>query len=126
MEHKKFGLRNTRSKKPHRQELRSYGTAAEAVLWKSLRRRQLLGKKFRRQYSIGRYIVDFYCPENRLVVELDGDAHFSTTIEGYESERTQFLNGLGLTIVRFENRDLLENLDGVLEAIKNACDRQSA
>ena len=117
---------NRRSKKDTRRKLRKSGTAPEAVLWTHLQRKQILGKLFRRQVGIGRYIVDFYCPENRLVVELDGDAHFSTTIEGYESERTQFFNGLGLTIVRFENRDLLENLDGVLEAIKNACDRQSA
>ena len=76
MDEKKFGIRNTRSKKTLRQTLRSDGTAAEAVLWKSLQNRQILGKRFRRQHGIGRYIVDFYCPESRLVIELDGDAHY--------------------------------------------------
>jgi very-short-patch-repair endonuclease len=118
MDDRRFGVRNTRSKKPLRQNLRSYGTAAEAVLWKSLQNRQLLGKKFRRQHSIGRYIVDFYCPESCLIVELDGEAHYSPTIEEYEARRTEFLEALGLTIIRFENRELRENLDGVLEAIK--------
>ena len=120
MRDEKWGIRNSRSKKTFRKELRSFGTASEAVLWKSLQRRQLLGKKFRRQQSFGRYIVDFYCPECRLVVELDGERHYSMTIEGYEEERTKFLEGLGLRVIRFENRDLLENLDCVLAAIEKA------
>ena len=114
----KWGIRNTRSKKTFRKELRKSATAAEAVLWKHLQRRQLLGKKFRRQHSIGRYIVDFYCPESRVIVELDGAGHYSITMENYEVERTKYLEGLGLKIVRFENKDLLENLEEVLETIK--------
>jgi very-short-patch-repair endonuclease len=113
----KWGIRNSRSKKAFRKELRNFGTPAEAVLWKSLQRRQLLGKKFRRQQSFGRYIVDFYCPECRLVVELDGRNHYSITRDSYEDERTKYLMGLGLRVLRFENRDLLENLDSVLAAI---------
>jgi very-short-patch-repair endonuclease len=115
----RWGIRNIRSKKSFRQQLRSFGTPAEAVLWKSLQSRQIIGKRFRRQHSIGRYVVDFYCPESRLIVELDGDYHFSPTIEGYEEERTRFLETLGLRVLRFENRDVLENLEGVLETIKN-------
>ena len=120
MSDEKWGIRNTRSKKLFRQELRTYGTAAEAVLWNSLQRRQILGKKFRRQYCISRYIVDFYCRESRLIVELDGEAHFSLTIDEYEQKRTAFLESLWLRVLRFENRELLENLEGVLETIRES------
>jgi very-short-patch-repair endonuclease len=113
---KRWGIRNIRSKKSFRQGLRTYGTAAEAVLWKSLQRRQLLGRKFRRQYSIGRYIVDFYCRECGLIIELDGNPHLSPIVN--EDERTKYLESLGLKILRIENRALLENLEGVIEAIK--------
>jgi len=109
---------NRPSKKKFRKTLRNSMTAAEAALWKSLQRRQLLGQKFRRQISIGRYIVDFYCADCRLVIELDGDAHFSHNIDMYEDRRTKFLEKQGLTVIRFENQELKENLDGVLETIK--------
>src|SRR3989442_15358973 len=97
----KSGIYNIQSKKAFRKDLRNSLTAAEAVLWKSLQRRQLLGKKFRRQVSIDRYIVDFYCAECQLVVELDGASHFSITIDEYEQERTRFLEKQGLKVIRF-------------------------
>jgi very-short-patch-repair endonuclease len=103
-----------------REGLRNEGTAAEAVLWTYLQKRQLLGKKFRRQYSIGPYIVDFYCPECSLVVEVDGARHFSMLREDYELERTRYLLGQGLQILRFENRVLRENAESVLEGIREA------
>ena len=80
-------------------------TAAEAVLWKSLQHRQLLGQKFRRQISIARYIVDFYCADCRLVIQLDSDTHFSHNIDKYEDRRTKFLEKQGLTVIRFENQE---------------------
>src|SRR5262245_43658358 len=113
-------LYNNPKKKDKRKELRNEGTAAEAVLWKYLQKRQLLGKKFRRQYSIGPYIVDFYCPECSLIVELDGARHFSMLREDYEFERTSYLQRQGLQILRFENRVLRENADSVLETIREA------
>src|SRR5690349_12500356 len=112
------GIHNILSKKKFRKQLRNSLTAAEALLWRLLQRRQLEGKKFRRQSSIGRYIVDFYCPECRLVIELDGEKHFSITIDEYEAERTKFLEGQGLKILRFENKDLRENIDQVLQTIR--------
>jgi len=114
------GHLNTRAKKKFRKELRNSSTAAEAVLWNSLKDSQLLGRKFRRQASIGRFIVDFYCPECRLIVELDGARHFSMTIDEYEQERTKYLEAEGLRVIRFENKELYENLDRVLETIKEA------
>jgi len=88
------------------------------MLWSSLQRRQLAGKKFRRQVSIGPYIVDFYCPERRLVIELDGAAHFSPTVDEYEAARTRYLESEGLTVIRFENRELKEDIEAVLDRIR--------
>jgi very-short-patch-repair endonuclease len=109
---------NLPSKKPFRKILRKALTPAEAVLWKSLQRRQLLGRKFRRQTSIGPYIVDFYCAECALVVELDGAAHFSITMDEYESARTRYLEREGLKVIRFENQELYDDIESVLETIK--------
>ena len=109
---------NRRSKKDVRRRLRKSGTASEAVLWKHLQRSQLQGKLFHRQVSIGRYIVDFYCPECRLIIELDGAAHFSVLMDEYEAERTRYLEGLGLRIVRFENRTVYRDLPFVLHRIE--------
>jgi very-short-patch-repair endonuclease len=110
---------NSPSKKAFRKILRNSSTPAEAFLWKCLQRRQLLGQKFRRQVSIDRYIVDFYCPEKKLVIELDGDVHFLPTGSDYDYERSKFLEKQGITVIRFENDEVKENLDGVLEAIQS-------
>src|SRR5262245_36681985 len=109
---------NKRDKNDLRKKLRNNGTAAEVALWKHLQGSQLLGKKFRRQASIGRYIVDFYCPECRLIVELDGAPHFSVLTDEYELERTRFLEGLGLRILRFENRTVKRDFPFVLHRIE--------
>ena len=113
----KRGLYNTRAKQSQRRNLRNSSTAAEAVLWKHLQR-QLLGKKFRRQESIGPYIADFFCTECRLVVELDGAPHFSILKDPYEARPTEYLEQLGIRIIRFENRTVYENLEGVLKTIR--------
>jgi very-short-patch-repair endonuclease len=118
VERRKRGIYNTTAMEDRRGELRKSLTAAEAVLWKSLQRRQLLGKKFRRQASIGRFIVDFYCPECRLVVELDGAPHFAPLRIEYDAERTEYLSQRGIRVIRFENRVVYENLDAVLETIR--------
>src|SRR6266480_2794432 len=86
--------------KARRRELRNNPTPGEAILWKHLQRRQMLGKKFRRQYSIGRYIVDFFCVECDIGVELDGAPHFRE--------------------LRFENRTVHHNIQAVLETIREA------
>ena len=115
---RRSSLFNTRSKKPNRSNLRSNSTAAEAVLWTYLQHRKLLGKKFRRQSSVGPYIVDFYCPECRLVIELDGAPHFGPNSHEYDQLRTEYLEKAGLRIIRFENQDVRDNIEFVLEAIR--------
>jgi very-short-patch-repair endonuclease len=108
---------NAPSLKTRRQELRSTMTPAEIRLWQAIKHRQLNGLKFRRQHSIGPYIVDFYCPSAKLVIELDGAAHDSESAWRYDEQRTALINSLGLTVLRFENRAIMENLDGVLSVI---------
>jgi very-short-patch-repair endonuclease len=111
---------NSKNRKSLRRKLRNSTTSAEAILWSSLQRRQLEGKKFRRQESFGRYVVDFYCPECRLIVELDGAPHFEPNSEIYENERTMYLEGLGLKIIRFENQAIHDDIESVLETIREA------
>jgi very-short-patch-repair endonuclease len=118
-EHKR-GIYNTTARVAHRKKLRKSLTPAEAVLWKCLQRSQLLGKKFRRQFSIGRYIVGFYCPECRLAIELDGQGHFAINADLYEVERTKYLGSCGIRILRFENEVLFNNLEAVLDVIQVA------
>ena len=110
-------LFNARSKKTNRRNLRNNSTAAEAVLWTYLQRRKL-GKKFRRQSSVGPYIVDFYCAERKLVIKLDGAPHFGPNSDEYDQQRTEYLEKAGLRVVRFENRDVRDNIEFVLQTIK--------
>ena len=103
-----------------RKKLRNNSTSAEATLWKSLQRSQLNGRKFRRQHSIENYIVDFYCPTERLIIEMDGAVHFGIVAQNKDKERTKRLEELGFRVVRFENKVVFEELDGVLiEIVKN-------
>jgi very-short-patch-repair endonuclease len=95
--------------------LRHNSTKPEQVLWSLLRGRCLDGLKFRRQHPIEPYIVDFYCADEYLVVELDGESH-NESVE-YDQRRSECLERLGLIVVRVTNDDVLTNLDGVAEAI---------
>ena len=107
-----------------RQTLRTEGTAAEAVLWLSLRGRQIEGMRWRRQFGVGSYILDFYCPELRLCIELDGQPHF--TPEGYEYDlhRTEYLNRFhGIQVMRFENIDVFCYPENVLSEIRHMIDK---
>jgi len=104
--------------KPLRRKLRANLTPAEAALWKRLQKSQLEGRKFRRQHSVGAYILDFYCPAERLAVELDGAAHNHEQAYLKDTARDDYLRSLGITVLRFENCDVLKNLDGVLSEIK--------
>ena len=111
-------IHNIKPLKPVRKSLRNSLTPAEAKLWKSLQHSKLEGMKFRRQHSIGRYVVDFYCPEYRLAIELDGEGHFNSIKGEYDARRTAYLNSLNVHVLRFENRTVFDNLQGVLETIR--------
>ncbi len=92
-------------------------TPAEKKLWKYLRWKQLLNLKFRRQFWIWPYILDFYCPERRLCIELDGDTHLEITSKIYDQERTDFLKTQWIEVIRYTNLDIYENITGVMENI---------
>jgi len=108
---------NCKETKEKRRELRKNLTEAEKALWKKLRGKQLEGLKFFRQYGIGAYIADFYCPERRLVIEVDGGQHFSRDSKTYDAQREQYMSSLGIYTLRFSNLDILKNIDGTWERI---------
>lgn len=101
----------------HARELRRAMTPIEAILWQRLRSRRLAGLKFRRQHPIGPFITDFYCAERKLVIEIDGDSHAEKA--RYDASRTAWLEEQGIRVIRFNNRDVLDNLPGMLEMIKD-------
>ena len=96
--------------------LRNNMTLAEILFWQQIKNKQLLGYDFHRQKPIGEYVVDFYCPKLKLVIEIDGDSH-----EGREEAdkiRQEQIETLGLTIIRFQDSDIKNNIEGVLEQIQ--------
>ena len=111
-------IHNRPSLKHRRRTLRGALTPAEARLWRHLQRSQLESRKFRRQHSVGQFILDFYCPAEKLAIELDGAAHDHDAAQIADAARDRRLGSLGITVLRFENREVLANLEGVLLRIK--------
>ena len=103
--------------KAHARKMRKKPTAAERVLWRNLRNRQVKGYKFRRQHPIDRFIVDFYCREANLAIEVDGSVHNSREAVEYDNERQQFLEHRGLTVLRFSNTQVLCDTNNVLDIV---------
>ena len=101
----------------HRRALRRDQTDAEGVLWRDLRGRRLAGFKFRRQHPLGPFILDFYCPERKLAIELDGGQHFEPARRAYDSRRSEFLTARGITVLRFRCDRVFREPQGVLVAI---------
>ncbi len=93
-------------------------TDAEGKLWQQLRNKQIEGYKFYRQYSIGKYILDFYCPRKRLAIELDGDQHAYESSRESDKNRSEFLKTQRIKAVRFWNNEIYNNLDGILFKIR--------
>ena len=108
---------NRSSDKEKRQRLRRESPLAEQRLWLRLRNRQLLGYRFRRQYGVGPYVLDFYCPELELAIEVDGDSHFQAGAGEYDGERQRYIESLGIRVLRFSNREVFERLDDVAGGI---------
>ncbi|MBU0655989.1 MAG: endonuclease domain-containing protein [Gammaproteobacteria bacterium] len=112
-------LNNHPQYKERRRELRSQPTSAEHRLWQYLRKNQL-GVKFRRQHGIHHYIVDFYCPELALVIEVDGEIHTSEDTREYDQERDNLLKSCGLQVLRFTNHQVLNDTHTTLTQIQQA------
>ena len=111
-------IHNRKYLKQRRKNLRNNLTSAEATLWRFLKKSQLQARKFRRQHSISNYIVDFYCPREKLVIELDGKDHFSSS--GYQSDiiRDKVLAKLNIQVIRFENDEIFHDINSVLAKIE--------
>jgi very-short-patch-repair endonuclease len=102
-----------------RRKLRRRLTPAEATLWNALKNSKLQGRKFRRQHSIGNYIVDFYCVEEWLAVELDGEVHKNEAAIAYDHKRKLILNDAGVKVIRFENFLVFKDIDYVAHRIES-------
>lgn len=102
--------------------MRKNPTSAEALLWTRLRKRQLDGLKFRRQHIIHQFIVDFYCPSVKLAIEIDGPVHDEQ--EQYDQYRDEMLNELGYQVARFKNEEVENNIELVVAAIYDFCQRR--
>jgi len=96
-------IHNLPAKKGFRRHLRRNLTPAEAALWGILRKSGVEGRKFRRQHSVGKYVLDFYCPAERLAVELDGEVHLDELSQIHDRARKRYLNEQGIKVIRFEN-----------------------
>ncbi|MBL8030156.1 MAG: endonuclease domain-containing protein [Candidatus Doudnabacteria bacterium] len=103
--------------KRRRKELRNNLGLPEILLWNQLKNSKL-GVKFRRQYGVGAYIIDFYCHGNSLGIELDGETHNNSKAQEYDKTRTEYIFNQNIKIIRFQNVEVLNNLNGVVEEIK--------
>jgi len=108
-----------------RRNLRQQGISVEKVLWSKIRNKQQ-EYKFRRQYSVGRYILDFYCPKIKLGIEVDGATHGTKMEVKKDVEKEKFISRFGIKIIRFINVDIYNNIDGVLMEIYNQCKRRES
>jgi very-short-patch-repair endonuclease len=112
-------LHNGATADTHRRaiELRQADTDAEKKLWELLRNRQLRGKKFRRQHAFANYILDFYCHECKLAIELDGKHHLEPAVKEHDAARTIFLEEYQVTVLRFWNAEVMSDPESVLKRI---------
>jgi len=108
---------NRKEQKTLRQSLRNTATTSEKLLWSKLRARKLGGFKFRRQCGIAKYVVDFYCPELNLAIEVDGDVHGEDLQKLKDKKKEKYITNLGIRVMRFTNGEITTSIDGVLERI---------
>ncbi|MBL8823320.1 MAG: endonuclease domain-containing protein [Planctomycetia bacterium] len=107
---------NREGEKEKRRVLRSTMPPAEVILWQRIRGQQL-GYKFRRQFSVGSYVIDFYCAHEKLAIELDGESHFIEGASERDKNRQEFIENFGIRFLRFTNVDIYDNIDSVLQII---------
>ena len=111
-------LHNRKEYEGRRRGLRKKLTAAEATLWNLIKNQQLDGRKFRRQHSVGKFILDFYCASEKLAIELDGAHHFTDEGAEYDNRRTVYLNSFDIRVLRFENEEVFQGPEDVLREIR--------
>ena len=118
-------LYNDPGTKLDRRRLRKNATDAEQKLWSILRSRRMAGLKFFRQYSVGSYVLDFYCPEQRLAIEVDGGQHADVYGQQHDAHRHSYLRELNIRVIRFWNNDVLQNIEGVGKNIREEAGKHS-
>ncbi|MHC1707095.1 MAG: endonuclease domain-containing protein [Bacteroidales bacterium] len=106
-------------------ELRNHSTKAEKILWQQIRGKKILGYKFRRQHAVDQFILDFFCYEALLAIEVDGEVHNESYQAERDEERSKLLNRFGIHVLRFTNQQVENNIDQVLQEIKNALQEYS-
>jgi len=111
---------NRPSEKDKRRKLRQNQTKAEGLVWRFIRNRQLSGYKFRRQYSVNHFIIDFYCPELKLAIEVDGDSHNESGQQKKDISRQKYLESFNIKFVRIKNEELMGNPEKAFGKIENA------
>jgi len=109
---------NKSSEKNKRRKLRQYQTHAEDLVWRFLRNRQMLGYKFKRQYSVDHFVIDFYCTKLKLAVEIDGASHDLPGKKEYDSDRQKYLEKFGIRFIRIKDEELLGNPNKAFERIE--------
>jgi very-short-patch-repair endonuclease len=112
-------IHNREYLKSFRKSLRNNSTAAEASLWKIFQNKKVEGIKFRRQHSVGKYILDFYCPELSLSIELDGESHANPAVLIKDDEKDKYLEKFSITVLRYESRWVYEYLENIIQDILN-------
>lgn len=110
---------------PLRRRLRRNQTPAEKLFWSKILNKQFKGLKFIKQHGIDRYIVDFCCRSKKIIIEIDGDSHATNQGIKIDKERTRFLESLGYRIIRYNNRDVLNNIEGVFADLSEKTSSQS-
>lgn len=106
---------NKLSEKEKRRRLRKKTSSSEKIVWTYLRRKQILGERFLRQFSVDYYVLDFYCPRLRLAIEIDGDSHFiNQDAIDYDKERQDYIEKLGIEFLRFKNEEVFADNDMVI------------
>ena len=110
---------NIKSGTRRRRILRNSMPLPEIILWSRLKNKQMKGYKFRRQFSVGSYIIDFYCPSAKLAIEIDGNSHFINQAQEYDTQRQLYIQSFDIRFLRFTNIDVMNNLEHVLELIQN-------
>ncbi len=108
--------------KQRSRQLRNNSTLSEILMWNQLKGKKVRGCQFMRQKPIGQYIVDFYCSKLRLVIEIDGESHAGR--ERYDAERSEYLESLGLTVLRFADGDVKRNMEGIVRVLHDYIDRR--
>lgn len=109
---------NKGSEKINRRKLRKDATPSEQILWEYLRNRKCLGIKFRRQYSIDQFVIDFFSPELKLALEVDGKIHLKKEVKNHDENRDGYLRTYGIKFIRLKNEMIIDDIEGSLELIK--------